>query len=148
MSNYTVRELEVNDYNKGYLDLLENLTQVGTISEDYFKVQYEYLRNRQDSYVRVIEDRTTNRVVATGSIYIEYKFIHQVGKVGHIEDLVVHSDYRNQGLGSKIVENLKLLANANGCYKITLSSPDSSEEFFSKRGFKVNEKQMSLYYFR
>ena len=48
-----------------------------------------------------------NKVVATGTIYIEYKFIHQVGKVGHIEDMVVDSDYRNKGLGTMIVENLK-----------------------------------------
>ena len=148
MSKYIVRELEVADYNKGYLNLLKNLTDVGTISEEYFNKQFEYLKNRQDSFVRVIEDKMANKVVATGTIYIEYKFIHQVGKVGHIEDLVVDSDYRNKGLGSMIVENLKLLANANGCYKITLSSPESSEQFFSNRGFKVKEKQMALYYYR
>ena len=148
MSRYVVRELEVSDYEKGYLDLLKYLTDVGTISEEYFRIQFEYLKNRQTSFVRVIEDTSANKIVATGTVYIEYKFIHQVGKVGHIEDLVVHSDYRGKGLGSKIIENLKLLANANGCYKITLSSPVESEEFFTKRGFKVKEKQMALYYFR
>ena len=104
--------------------------------------------NRQASYIRVIEDNTTHKIIATGSLYIEYKFIHQVGRVGHIEDLVVHNEHKNKGLGTKILDNLKLLANANGCYKITLSAPSDTEDFFGKRGFRVKEKQMSLYYYK
>ena len=73
MSRYVVRELEVSDYEKGYLDLLKYLTDVGTISEEYFRIQFEYLKNRQTSFVRVIEDTSANKIVGTGTVYIEYK---------------------------------------------------------------------------
>ena len=143
---YQVRDLELGDYHKGYLDLLSQFTTVGDITEEFFQKQVTFLKNRLDSYIRVIEDTSNNKIIATGTIYIEYKFIHKVGKVAHIEDLVIHKDYQNKGLGNTIIEHLKVLANAFGCYKVTLYCPDSTIPFFEKHGFKSKEKQMVIYY--
>ena len=37
----------------------------------------------------VVEEKKTQRIVGAGSIIIEMKFLRSLGKVGHIEDIVV-----------------------------------------------------------
>ena len=50
-------------------------------------------------YIVVIEDKTQNLVITTGSVVVEQKFTHECGLIGHIEDVVVLADYRGQGFG-------------------------------------------------
>ena len=46
-------------------------------------------------------DPDNQRIVGTGTLLIERKVIHSCGLVGHIEDVVVHSDYRGLSLGKR-----------------------------------------------
>nr|GEV91316.1 glucosamine 6-phosphate N-acetyltransferase isoform X2 [Tanacetum cinerariifolium] len=46
-------------------------------------------------------------IVATGSVFIEKKFVRSCGKAGHIEDVVVDSSARGMQLGKKVIGNLK-----------------------------------------
>ena len=47
----------------------------------------------------VIENKDTNHIIGTLTILIEQKVIHNMGKVGHIEDVVIDNKYRGRGLG-------------------------------------------------
>ena len=49
--------------------------------------------------VLVIEDQ--QQIICCGTILIETKLLHNIGKVGHIED-ITHSLYRGQGLENKL----------------------------------------------
>lgn len=44
--------------------------------------------------------------------------IHQLGKVGHIEDIVVRKDQQGKHLGLRIIEALDHIARRVGCYKV------------------------------
>ena len=45
---------------------------------------------RKDLYkLIVIEDRASGKIVGSGTIMMERKFIHETGIVGHIEDIVI-----------------------------------------------------------
>ena len=44
-------------------------------------------------------ERTTERIVATGTLLVELKFHRGCGSVGHIEDVVVDAAYRGSKLG-------------------------------------------------
>ncbi len=60
-------------------------------------------------FVCVIEEEATRRIVASGTLVVEQKFIRQCGKVqplfdclrkvGHIEDIVVHDSQRGKNFG-------------------------------------------------
>ena len=39
------------------------------------------------------------------------------GLVGHIEDIVTHSEYRGHNLGKMVIETLKYIGEQTGCYK-------------------------------
>lgn len=54
-------------------------------------------------YIIVIEDVNAKKIVTTGTLFLEKKFTHETGLVGHIEDVIVDSDYRKRKLGSMYV---------------------------------------------
>jgi len=80
-----LKNLSLDDYSKGYLELLSQLTIVGEMSKERF--EEFFLKNKNDIYV--VEDLEKNKIIGTASLFIEQKFIHGGGKVGHLEDVVV-----------------------------------------------------------
>ena len=137
--------LEKEDYYRGYLELLEQLTSVESEKITYaeFCKQLEKIQ----SYVVVIRDNyRNNKVVGTASLFIEKKFIHKLSSVGHIEDVVVDNMYRNSGIGKVIIENLIEEAMVNNCYKIILNCSKQKVEFYKKCGFNETNVEMSKYF--
>lgn len=47
--------------------------------------------------------------------------IHNLGLVGHIEDIVVNKDQQGKKLGLRIIEALVFIAERVGCYKVSPS---------------------------
>ena len=45
--------------------------------------------------------------------------IHNLGLVGHIEDIVVNKDQQGKKLGLRIIEALDYIAEKVGCYKVS-----------------------------
>ena len=46
--------------------------------------------------------------------------IHNLGLVGHVEDIVVNKDQQGKKLGLRIIEALDYIAERIGCYKVCL----------------------------
>ena len=58
------------------------------------------MKNADNHYfVILIEDLQKKKIVAAGTLMIEYKFIHNCGHIGHIEDIVVDKEERGKNLG-------------------------------------------------
>lgn len=60
-------------------------------------------------------------------------------KVAILEDMVVNSDYRNQGIGSELIEEAIVSAKESGCKRITLLTDTDNEEahkFYKHHGFE------------
>jgi len=58
---------------------------------------------------------------------------------GLIEHVVTHSDYRNRGLGTQVVQRAVAIATENNCYKVMLltgSKKDGTLRFYEQAGFK------------
>lgn len=135
--NFIIRPLSVNDYNAGFLTILGQLTAVGNISEQSFIDRFKAMKDSGDTYyVTVIEDLNKRLVVATGTLIIEQKFIHECATRGRIEDLVVNIEYRGHHFGKIIVKILESLAMKLKCYKLTLECRDNMVTFYRSLGFK------------
>jgi GNAT superfamily N-acetyltransferase len=62
---------------------------------------------------------------------------------GLIENVVTHSDFRRQGLGTALLRHALDLAWASSCYKVMLLTGRKDEEtirFYEKAGFKAGIK--------
>lgn len=127
-----------NDYGKEILNLLSQLTSTPTISYQNFLTFLHNIPNNQ--HIFVIEEN--NKIIAYGSIIIEYKIIHNLGKVAHMEDIVVHNDYRKKGVGKIMVEHLVDFSRKNGCYKIIASCNDKNISFYNKLGFNKHHNHI------
>lgn len=141
---YSLRKLESSDYNKGYLELLETLTTVNVelITSEKFD---SFIKSLNENHVvYVLENMET--IIGSGTILIENKIIHNCGKVGHIEDIVIHPSYKGKQLGKLIVDSLVEYAQHKGCYKVILDCDDSLQPFYEKCSFKRKGCQMSLYF--
>jgi len=138
--NFEIYKLEKNDYYCGYLDVLKQLTVVGDVNYVDFCEQFDKIT----SNVYVIKH--DDKVIGTGSIYFEYKFTHDLGCIGHIEDIVIDSKYRKNGLGKMIIDKLVKMGKDNNCYKVILDCKDNNVLFYDKLGFKKNEIQMAIYF--
>ncbi|CAK9861508.1 unnamed protein product [Sphagnum jensenii] len=144
---FVLRPLEAADYHKGYLQLLQQLTMVGEISEEAFAGRVDHLQKLgANHHVAVIEDVVRKKIVATGSILVEYKFVHNCGKAGHIEDVVVDNSVRGQHLGLRIVEFLTTFAEEAGCYKVILDCSTENATFYEKCGLSRKGTQMAKYF--
>ena len=64
--------------------------------------RFNWLKNRSDEYqVIVIEELSSKKIVASGSVFVEKKFIRGCGSVGHIEDIVVDDSQRGKNFGKR-----------------------------------------------
>eukprot|EP01080_Neovahlkampfia_damariscottae_P001148 gene1148-10662_t len=140
---YQMRLLEKDDYHKGFLQILNQLSTVGDISEEQFHQRFEEMQNTQGTYyTMVIEDLKEKTIVATATLVVEKKFLRQCSSCGHIEDVVVNSEVRGQNLGKRIILGLKKLAEEKNCYKVILDCSDSNVAFYEKCGFSKTEIMM------
>ncbi|KAF1897803.1 hypothetical protein Lal_00032563 [Lupinus albus] len=140
---FTVRKLEISDKGKGFIELLQQLSVCDSVSNDEFECRFQELSSLgEDHVICVIEDEVSGKIVATGSVFIEKKFLRNCGKVGHIEDVVVDSSIRGKQLGKKIINFLTDHARSIGCYKVILDCSLDNKVFYEKCGFKQKEVQM------
>ncbi|KAG9321737.1 hypothetical protein KVV02_005083 [Mortierella alpina] len=143
---YLMRPLEFADYSKGYYDCLAGLTVVGEISEEAFQETFEKMKRCDGVYhVVVIEDLVQARIVATGTLVVEQKFLRGCAKAGHIEDIVVHDSQRGKKFGIRLIDQLKHIGTEVGCYKLLLTCSEGNEPFYEKSGFQRKDLHMAQY---
>jgi glucosamine-phosphate N-acetyltransferase len=147
-TDYEIRTLDYGDYRKGFLQLLEQLTIVDTklIGELDFVNRVQDLKDAHGHLVYVMIDNNIDKIVATGTIFIEKKFIHKMGYVGHIEDVVVDQNYRNKGLGKEIINTLVEFARSIECYKVILDCSKENVGFYENCDFEKKGIEMAKYF--
>ena len=122
------RFLEESDYDLGILKLYSQLTVVESISQKQFN---KIVALNKDSSVIVVavaqEQGKADEIIGTFKILFEYKFTRGGVTKGHLEDVVVDSEYRKKGIGRKLMELATLIAKERGCYKL-IGTTRSSEK--------------------
>lgn len=140
---FKIEHLSSEHYNSNYFHLLKQLTAIDPekITKTAFDEFINHLSNNH--IVKIIKDEESKKIVGTITILIENKVIHNFGKVGHIEDVVVDESMRGFGLGKKLIEIAK--EECSECYKIILDCSDENVKFYEKCGFELKGNEMALY---
>lgn len=147
--NLFVRPLKLDDYECGYLELLSQLTKVGSISKDEFEKRFKLMKECNqpvEHYVIVIiEDLSTKKVVAASTLFLELKFIHQCAIRGRLEDVAVLDSYRGKHIGELIVKIIVELAREPyNCYKLSLDCTDELCKFYLKNNFTYGSNMLAI----
>ena len=107
---------EVSKYKPTHYDVLEN---------------WENFSNQNNSQALVII--YNNKVVGYGSIFFVIKI--RGGKMAQIDEMVIHPEFKSQGLGKLLLENLCEIAINEKSYKVSLSCHDNMIAFYKKNNF-------------
>jgi glucosamine-phosphate N-acetyltransferase len=140
MSEIIIREIEENDLEKGFLETLDFLRKASDIDKNKAKEILEKIKQNPDHIIHVAVDG--NKIVGSTTLFIEQKFIHDGGLVGHIEDVVVRKDYEGKGIGIKLVMSMLECAKEKNCYKTILDCKDDVKQFYERIGFKHESSGM------
>jgi glucosamine-phosphate N-acetyltransferase len=131
-----------------YLLLLSMLTVVNDLTNEDFLNQVNKINNN-GTIIICYEENIENKpflIIGSGTVIIEPKIIHNCSSVGHIEDIVVHENFRKKGISQCILEMLKTYSEEMGCYKVILDCKDDLQYVYQKNGFQKKGCQMVIYF--
>lgn len=140
MNNFIFRKLKSDDYEK-FIEIINDFRESQFTKEEFIN-NYYFISQSSDIYV--IE--YNKKLIATGKLLYERKYIHNICTLGHIEDVCVKKEYRKSGLGKYLISKIVERAKENGCYKVTLNCLDSNIEFYKKCNFETSGNQMIIYF--
>jgi len=140
MSEVKIRQIQETDLFQGFLESLDSLRKTSDLEENKAKGIFEKIKSNPNHiiFVAVLDDR----IVGSTTIFIEPKFIHDGGLVGHIEDVVVSKEQQGKGIGEKLILASLDYAKNCGCYKTILDCTDDVKPFYEKIGFKKHSNAM------
>lgn len=140
MNEVTIRELQLEDLENGFLETLDSLRLASNIDKKKAEEIFEKINSNPDHIIAVAE--MDGKIVGATTLLIESKFIHEGGLVGHIEDVVVNQKVQGKKIGEKIMKYLLEFAKNRGCYKTILDCTDDVKGFYEKLGFKHTASEM------
>ena len=140
MSEIKIRDIVESDIDIGFLESLDSLRNASNLDNNTAKEILKKIIENSNHIIHVAE--VDGKIVGSTTLLIEQKFIHEGGKVGHIEDVVVSKEFEGRGIGLKLVTSLLEVANAKNCYKTILDCNDELIPFYERIGFKQESNQM------
>jgi len=140
MSEIEIREIEENDLENGFLETLDFLRNASGLDKNKSKEILKKIKQNPNHMIHVAIDN--KKIVGSTTLFIEQKFIHDGGLVGHIEDVVVRKDYEGKGIGIKLVTSMLERAKEKNCYKTILDCKDNVKLFYERIGFKYESNCM------
>jgi len=140
MTDVTIRKLEEKDLFRGFLTSLDSLKKASDLNENKAKDVFNKIKSNPNHLVFVVI--LDDKVAGSTTLLIEPKFIHQGGKVGHIEDVVIAKEFQGSGIGEKLINFVLEYAKKNDCYKTILDCSDDVKPFYEKIGFKKHSNSM------
>ena len=115
------------------IEMLQQLSEYKPSEKNYLDIWDKFsIQKNIYSLVATIEDK----IVGYGSLLIETKI--RGGKMGHIEDIVSHLNYKNKDVGKTIVNGLFDIAKREGCYKVSLQCKNNNITFYEKCQFDLS----------
>lgn len=128
----------------------EDLDQIFPLLEQLTGMDY-HTRNKDECWELFYSNTAINSIVGViggkiityGSIIIENKIHGSIA--GHIEDIVVDSNFRGMGIGEKLINQLVEIGKNKKCYRVTLFCKEDLVDFYNKNGFTVNNLAMKKF---
>jgi len=133
-----IRLLDAGEYTR----LMRQLSDTISISPD--RVKERLVMNTTTGIIFTFVYGTLGRPLASATVIIEPKVIHDGASVAHIEDVVVDRCERGKGIAGMMIRRIVDFAREKGCYKALLHCAPHLESFYSSLGFSSSVRGMRL----
>lgn len=136
-----VREINTTELNE-LLELYIHLHETG-MPEDNEKLMdtWEAIINDKNHHIVVAEEN--GKLVSSVVCVIIPNLTRNVRSYAFIENVVTHSDYRNQGYATACLNYARDIAKKENCYKMMLltgSKDESTLNFYKQAGYNSADK--------
>jgi len=122
------------------IEILQAISVFKPSQSNYLSIWDNFCKQQNTySLVAIID----NKIIGYGALVIEKKI--RGGKVGHVEDIVTHPNYKKKGIGKLIVDSLYEIAEKEDCYKLTLQCKEQNVEFYKKCDYEVSGVAMQRF---
>lgn len=140
--NIQVKELEDHHLINSFFDTLSNLTEIGidVYNKEFSRKIFEKIKKADN--IKIFVAIKDSDIVGSITAIIEQKFVHNGGKICHIEDVVTRKGFEKLGIGSVLVEKVLELAIQEKCYKVILNCSEYNSKFYEKLGFYKHDVGM------
>lgn len=140
--NIQVKELEDHHLINSFFDTLSNLTEIGidVYNKEFSRKIFEKIKKADN--IKIFVAIKDSDIVGSITAIIEQKFVHNGGKICHIEDVVTRKGFEKLGIGSILVEKVLELAIQEKCYKVILNCSEYNSKFYEKLGFYKHDVGM------
>jgi len=131
-----------------YFELINELTIAPIITDIIFLNNLKAISDSGCICIGWVGSFETNdfEIIGSGTVYLEPKLIRNGQSVGHIEDIVVKSQYRGNKISQNILNKLKKYAEEKNCYKVILDCEESVCKVYKSNGFDIKGFQMAQYF--
>jgi glucosamine-phosphate N-acetyltransferase len=128
-----IRKVNKKDMNEIINLLDDSLSSFKPNLEEYENIWTSF--SGQDNVFSIVAI-INSKVVGYGSLVVETKI--RGGKMGHIEDIVTHPEYRGKNIGRTIVLELVNIAKNQNCYKVSLQCKEHNVLFYEKCNLNIS----------
>jgi len=135
---YEARSLRKDDQN----DIFKLLEEISNFQPTDFQKTWDSYINNNNNFSIVVEVK--KRIIGFSSIFYFTRI--RGGLSGVIEDVVVDSQFRGQGIGSLMIDNLCNDALSKNAFKVFLTSNEINSSFYKKLGFTSNGQSLVKYF--
>lgn len=143
MSNDVIRNVTIDDFDSISL-LLQQLWPNDKINlKELYKVYNLSIENPSEYAICYCHDE---KVIGFASGEIQNAF-YRTGKLCYVGVMIVHSNFRGQGIGIKLMDYIKTIAVKNNCKAMELNSGfhrEKAHDFYEKYGFKKTAYTFAL----
>ena len=130
-----------------YINLLKNLTETNDMLLDFFIKQINAIANCGEIIIAISGNLLYEfEIIGSGTVIIEPKIIHNAKSVAHIEDIVIHPNFRGKSIATNIITRLKNYSRLKYCYKVILNCKNEYISIYEKSDFKKTGNEMSCYF--
>ena len=134
-----IRKLKKEDFME-YIELMKEFRPIEVcITKEIFDDVYKKIFNRGKIFVMILD----RKIVGSMTLLEEYKFVNNLSKYIHIEDVIVKREFRGRGIGTKLLNYVKKYSEDCNFFKIILNCDLKICNFYEKSGFEKRDIQMS-----
>ena len=138
--NISIASLNKN-HMKAVIDILQSISNYKPDQKEYLQIWNDF-QSQSNNYALVGLDENLD-VVGYGSLFIKRTI--RGGKMGQIEDIVVHKNLREKGIGTLILNSLYQIAKEEKCYKVSLMCKEHNVSFYEKCDFLIEGISLSRF---
>ncbi len=136
-----LRTLQEDDYHRGFLETLSNLSHVEMSETRFLEIMRE-MKGTLSMCVHVGEQN--GQIIGAATSMVRRAFGHNGAYVMHLEDVATRKGHERKGVASTILRSTLEQGRSFGCYKAILNCSDKRVGFYEGLGFSKSTNGMRL----